>query len=177
MRDPETLARIEAWNEVIEQASYYEILGIMPLADREALRAAFHEFALAFHPDSHVGADADTLAKVRRLFQLGAEAYRVLGDPELRMRYDMGLSKGVLRLEPERASKRSGAGSAKPLDELCRSAGAKLSAQKAAKLIDQGDLAGAKRELERALEFDGGVNPALQERLEDLEIALYAMGG
>jgi hypothetical protein len=29
----------------------------------------------------------------------------------------------------------------------------------------------------RALEQDGGVNPALQKRLEALEIALYAMGG
>jgi curved DNA-binding protein CbpA len=177
MSDPEKLERIEAWHDVIDQASYYEILGVLPIADREALRAAFHEFALAFHPDAHLDASAETLAKVRRLFQLGAEAYRVLGDPELRVRYDMALAKGVLRLEPERTSKRPSADSQRPLDELCRSAGAKLSAQKAAKLIDQGDLAGAKRELERALEYDGGANPGLQERLEDLEVALYAMGG
>jgi curved DNA-binding protein CbpA len=85
------LARIDAWIEVLDDASYYELLGVLPLADDAALRRAFHEFARAFHPDSHVGADASTLEKVRRVFQRGAEAYRVLADPELRLRYDLAL--------------------------------------------------------------------------------------
>ncbi len=177
MTDPDELARIDAWTEVLDDASYYEMLGVLPLADIDGLRRAFHEFALAFHPDSHVGADAETLDKVRRVFQRGAEAYRVLSDPELRVRYDMALERGQLRLLPESVPRRASVDEGRPLDELCRSGGAKLHAQKAAKLIAAGDLAGAKHELERALEYDGGVNPALEERLKDLELALYAMGG
>ncbi len=176
MSDDEQIARIDAWLEVLDASSYYELLGVLPLADDAALRAAFHEFARAFHPDSHAGTDAATLEKVRRVFQRGAEAYRVLGDPELRVRYDVGLAKGRRRLEPESVRRRS-FDPGKPLDELCRSAGAKLAAQKAAKLIGAGDLAGAKAELDRALQLDGGVNPALEQRLEALEIALYATGG
>jgi curved DNA-binding protein CbpA len=176
MTDDDELARIEAWNEVLDDASYYEMLGVLPLADLDALRRAFHEFALAFHPDSHVGADESTLEKVRRVFQRGAEAYRVLTDPELRVRYDMALEHGQLRLVPETVPRRASFDEGRPLDELCRSGGAKLHAQKAAKLIDAGNPAAAKLELERALEYDGGVNPALEERLRDLELALYAMG-
>lgn len=176
MSDEEQLARIEAWDEVLDDASYYEILGVLPLADGDGLRRAFHEFSLAFHPDAHLDADTTTLTRVRRVFQRGAEAYRVLSDPELRVRYDMVLAKGQVRMEPERVPQRANLDAGKPLDELCRSGGAKLAAQKAAKLIAAGDLAAAKAELERALEYDGGVNPALQERLQDLEVALYAMG-
>jgi hypothetical protein len=89
----------------------------------------------------------------------------------------MALERGELRLVPETVPRRASVDEGRPLDELCRSGGAKLSAQKAAKLIAAGDLEAAKRELEKALEYDGGVNPALQERLRDLELALYAMGG
>jgi hypothetical protein len=63
-----------------------------------------------------------------------------------------------------------------PLHELCRSPGAKLAAQKADKLLSVGDLEAAKSELERALEYDGGNNGALSERLEALAVALYAQG-
>ena len=176
MSDAELEARVDAWDEVLDDASYYEILSVLPLADEEALRRAFHEFALAFHPDSHVGASPELSDKLRRVYQRGAEAYRVLSDPELRVRYDMALSRGEVRLEPEQADLRPNFDAGKPLDELCRSAGAKLAAQKAAKLIGAGDLAGAKHQLEIALEYDGGINPALSERLRALDVALYAMG-
>ncbi len=174
----EQFDRVRRWVEVLDDSSYYEILGVLEIADDRAIREAFHQFSLAFHPDVHVGAGEELLAAVRRLFQRGAEAYRVLSHPELRVRYDMALAKGHLRLQARDVP--TGAvleRAAKPLHELCRSAGAKLAAQKADKLIGAGDLPGAKRELEKALQFDGGANPALSERLEAIEVALYAMGG
>ncbi len=61
--------------------------------------------------------------------------------------------------------------------ELCKSAGAKACAKKAALLIDDGDLAGAKAELERAIEFDGFASAELRDRLDAIEVALFAMGG
>jgi hypothetical protein len=94
----------------------------------------------------------------------------------------MALQRGVRRLDDALMPRPSEAPPAvslrsQRLDELARSAGAKLAAQKASKLIEKGELEAAKRELERALEYDGNANPALEERLEALAVALYAGGG
>jgi curved DNA-binding protein CbpA len=175
--DPDELDRIAHWARVLDDSSYYEVLGVLEIADDEAIRRAFRDSARAFHPDLHRDADPELVATLTRLFERSAEAYRVLSDPELRVRYDMLLRKGQLRLAPSAVAQRPASPSeSRALDELCRSAGAKLSAQRAAKLLAEGDLLGAKRELERALDSDGGANLALQERLADLDVALYAMG-
>lgn len=168
--------RIFDWDAALHDASYYEILNVLEIADEPAIRAAFHQFALAFHPDMHGDAPAETLAALRRIFQRGAEAYRVLCDPELRVCYDMALAKGRLRLDPQDVKRARLPLDVKPLDELCRSAAAKLRAKKADQLIGQGDLSGALSELQLALADDGDANPALAERIEALNVALYAMG-
>jgi curved DNA-binding protein CbpA len=169
------------WADVLDDSSYYEILGVLEICDGEALREAYHQFALSFHPDLHRGESDEVQQKVRRIFERGTEAYRVLTDPELRVKYDMSLARGKQRLESTLAPRMSNQPppppvEQKPLDVLARSAGAKLAAQKAAKLIAAGDLEGAAAQLKRALEFDGGANVGLQERLEALEVALYAGG-
>ncbi|HMI94053.1 MAG TPA: DnaJ domain-containing protein [Polyangiales bacterium] len=171
-------ARLAEWGAAIQESSYYEVLGVDERAGDPELQAAYQRFARAFHPDAHVGAQEEHVRILKRVFQHGAEAYRVLKNPELRMRYDMALTRGHLRLLPSDvppAFESSGAG--RPLHELCRSAGAKLAANKAARFIDTGDLEGAKRELLIALEHDGSANPALTARIDALEVALYAMGG
>jgi curved DNA-binding protein CbpA len=175
MTDADT-ERIFEWDATLDDASYYEILSVLEIADEQAIRVAFREFALAFHPDMHGDAPEDALVAVRRIFQRGAEAYRVLCDPELRVRYDMALAKGLLRLEQSEVKHARIETGVRSLDELCRSAAAKLCAQKADRLISEGDLAGAMRELKLALAHDGDANPALAERIEDLDVALYAMG-
>jgi len=181
MTDAATLEQLLGWEDVLDDSSYYELLGVLEICDGEALRQAYHEFALIFHPDLYRGQSEAIQTSVRRIFQRGTEAYRVLTDRELRVRYDMALTQGKRRLEealvpkgdepPPPASVRS-----RPLDELARSAGAKLCAQKAAKLIEKGDLAGAKAEIVKAMTYDGDANPGLKERLEALELALYAGG-
>lgn len=175
--DPDEARRVLQWAEVIAELDYYTILGIDPRADQAELKQAFHAFALAFHPDSHPDLGEPLGSALRRVFHEGAEAYRVLGDPELRIRYDLGLTRGELRPRRSQIPKTPDPGAArKSLDELCRSAGAKLCAQRASKLIDQGDLLGAKRALEEALAHDGHANPGLEERLEALELSIYAAG-
>jgi hypothetical protein len=61
------------------------------------------------------------------------------------------------------------------LSSLCRSASARLHAGRADALISSGDLARAKGELMLALRADGE-NPGLRERLDALDLALFAMG-
>jgi curved DNA-binding protein CbpA len=169
--------RLREWDAQLDTSSYYEILAVEQRAGDREIQGAYQRFARAFHPDVHVGAHAAQLDILKRVYQRGAEAYRVLKNPELRIRYDMALARGHLRLLPSDVPPPFDASAAgRPLHELCRSAGAKLAANKAARLIDEGDLAGAKRELLIALAHDGSANPALTARIDALEVALYAMG-
>ncbi|HEY1536224.1 MAG TPA: J domain-containing protein [Polyangiaceae bacterium] len=176
LADDDSVERVYEWAAVLEESNYYELLGVLEIADDAALKVAFHEFALAFHPDTHLDFDPDTAAVSRTVFQRGAEAYRVLSHPELRPRYDLALAKGQLRLGGSEVPRVANVGvGAKSLDELCRTASAKRFASRADQLISEGDLTGAKRELMLALREDGA-NQELAERLDALDLALFAMG-
>ena len=61
---------------------YYAVLGIDPLADPAAVKAAYRAKALELHPDRNHRDTTDA-------FQVVAEAYRVLHDPRQRVRYDL----------------------------------------------------------------------------------------
>lgn len=174
--DIQDIERVFEWDELIDQSSYYEVLGLLEIADPQAIRAAFHEFAVAFHPDAFPEADEETAEALRRVFQRGAEAYRVLSRSDSRASYDLALAKGQLRLDSTIAPPPLARSSdIRSLDELCRSPGARRFAKKAEDLISNGDLTGAKRELQMALREDGD-NPDLAERLDAIDLALYAMG-
>lgn len=168
--------RILDWDETLDSASYYEILGVLEIADESAIRQAFHAFSLAFHPDVHLDADADIAPRLRRVFQRGAEAYRVLCDAQRRADYDLTLAKGHLRLGVPSIPPGSTSSGVRSLDELCHSASGKLHAHKADRLISEGDLAGAKRELYLAMRCEEDLEPELRERLDALDLALFAMG-
>jgi curved DNA-binding protein CbpA len=170
------IERIFEWDALIDQSSYYEVLGLLEIADAGAIRKAFHEFAVAFHPDAFPDADDETADALRRVFQRGAEAYRVLSRPDSRADYDLALAKGQLRLDDTIAPAPLARNSdIRSLDELCRSPGARRFAKRAEELISNGDLGGAKRELQMALREDGE-NPDLVDRLDALDLALFAMG-
>lgn len=162
--------RLLDWDELLDDANYYEILGLLEIADDDAVRQAFRRFSLAFHPDAHPGADPDTERRLRRLFQRGAEAYRVLVD--LRAEYDLALAKGQTRLGV-RATVGTGVRS---LDDLCQSASGKNLAREADRLISAGDLAGAKRVLLKAVRCEVNPDPELDRRLDALDLALFARG-
>lgn len=173
--DDQDRDRVLAWDDTLDEATYYELLGVLEIADEAAIRQAFHEFSAAFHPDAHPDVEAPFALALRRVFQRGAEAYRVLAHPELRSEYDMALAKGQLRLGVPSTPPASGT-AVKSLDDLCRSASGKLHAREADRLISSGDLAAAKRELMLAMRSEDAPNPELRERLEALDIAMFAMG-
>lgn len=175
--DASELDRLATWAEVIDDSNYYEILGVLELADGDAIREAFHQFALAFHPDMHAGT-SDLQSKVAEyVFRRGAEAYRVLSDPELRARYDLALARGSLRLVAGEASARApGSAGLQSLEDVCRTPAARLAARRADACIGGNDLKEARRLLREALTLDGYDNPALEERIEALEMLLFASG-
>ena len=77
------------------QRDYYEILGVPRDADAAAIKNAFRELALKYHPDRNKAPDAE------EKFKEIAEAYAVLSDPKKRAQYDHGGFAGVADFTPE----------------------------------------------------------------------------
>jgi curved DNA-binding protein CbpA len=75
----------------------YELLGIRPNADVEAIKKAFREAAKLHHPDYHPG-DPDAPLRFRRI----AAAYAVLHNAKRRAAYDRQLALKRKRIPSEK---------------------------------------------------------------------------
>lgn len=73
--------------------NYYEILGVSREASADAIRKAYRELALQWHPDKNPDKPQESAEMFRRI----SEAYEVLSDPEKRHSYDRY---GTVREEP-----------------------------------------------------------------------------
>jgi DnaJ-class molecular chaperone len=70
---------------------YYYVLGILPTATPEEVKAAYRKMATKHHPDKNVGkSNAD------HKFKEAKEAYETLSDPELRQSYDGARNSQIL---------------------------------------------------------------------------------
>jgi molecular chaperone DnaJ len=74
---------------------YYEVLGVPREADLRAIKDAFRQLALRYHPDRNKEPGAE------ERFKEVAEAYAVLSDPKKRAEYDAGGFPGVAGVSPE----------------------------------------------------------------------------
>lgn len=81
----------------LERKSYYDILRIPPGADAAAVKSAFHDFSLLYHPDRYVEAEDEVIRLASEIYKRGVEAYRCLSRAPLRERYDRALARGKLR--------------------------------------------------------------------------------
>jgi len=68
---------------VVKDTYYYDTLEVDPTADAHKIKRQYYLMARKFHPDKNPG-DAAAAEK----FKAVAEAYQVLSDPELRVKYD-----------------------------------------------------------------------------------------
>lgn len=148
----------------LDQLDYYTLLGISEAASADEIRDAFHAFALKYHPDRHVGGAAEKLARAEQIFRRGAEAYKVLLDPEMRRTYDHGLRKGNLRYTYEPTSDRPPTTSRFGVS----SSKARPFATKALEAIRDEDWKTARLNLKIALQHEPG-NALLEARLADVE--------
>jgi curved DNA-binding protein CbpA len=78
--------------------THYETLGIHRRATQAEVTAAFRRMGMRWHPDRNPG---DAVASTR--FKEVTQAYRILRDPALRLRYDLELDRLVPSLAPVRA--------------------------------------------------------------------------
>src|SRR5512135_3585085 len=74
---------------------YYEVLGVACDANEKAIKDAFRELALKYHPDRNKNPDAT------ERFKEIAEVYAVLSDPKKRAEYDQRGFAGVSGFSPE----------------------------------------------------------------------------
>jgi hypothetical protein len=152
-------SNILGWSHSLDAVDYYQLLETTYPASLEDYREAFHRFALRFHPDTRSRGSPEIQAALTRIFERGAEAYRVLCDATLHARYRQAHAHGALRLTDLSFLPRvNPATTLSHLHLACRSAGAKLMAQQAAQAFGRGDVDGVRQALCRALDFDGGTN-------------------
>jgi curved DNA-binding protein CbpA len=155
----------------IGRRSYYDILRVQRDATPDAIKSAFHDFSLLYHPDQYV-ASPDVVDVATEIYKRGVEAYRCLSRAPLRVRYDRGLARGKLRLEP---SKPSTVPPPPPplrtLEAVARSRAGKGHAIKADRYIDTGQLEKARLQLVSACQCEPD-NEELAERLRILYEAL-----
>jgi curved DNA-binding protein CbpA len=155
----------------IEGQSYYEILRVPSSSCGADVKAAFHEFALACHPDQYVNDEPDAAVAATELFKRGVEAYKVLKSAAWRSQYDEGLLRGQLRFTPGRVEIAAPAIAIRTLEEIATTPHAKQLAKKAERLISSGRLEEARVALVTALQEDYE-NDELKERLQLLYAAL-----
>lgn len=165
------LDQLDAWLDVLDHATYYELLGILEIADESAIQRAFHEFSENFHPDRFRGEPAEVVAAVTKIYQRGAEAYGVLRQPKTRALYDIALSQGALRYNPGQTQQLD---APSDLVSLARTKAAQLHTRQLERALAEGSVNQALDLLEKALRSDGS-NPALEQRVRQLA-ALVASG-
>jgi curved DNA-binding protein CbpA len=160
------------WLRVLDDLTYYVLLGLPADATPDDVKHAFHVFAGNFHPDVHVGRPNDERDALGRIFRRGTEAYRVLADLTLRAGYDALLAEGVA---PSIASHRSAlpppnerAMMPKRLEDALRAPSARPFARRAEELAQKGDFKQAKIQLTMARHYEPN-NPALEQFLKALE--------
>ncbi len=172
MLDGEAIA---GWLAILDQLSYYALLGIEPRASHDQLRAAFHAFAEAFHPDSHHGRPPEERRAIDKIFKRGAEAFRVLSEPQLRAHYDQTLAlvsdhgKARAAVAHTRTSSNTSIALAPVrLIDSVKSPGARPFVLRAEELRKKGDFKQAKLQLTMALHMEHG-NPQLAAFARELE--------
>jgi len=157
--------------ESLARRTYYEILRVERTADPPAIKAAFHDFSLLYHPDRYVGSPPDVVAVAQDIFKRGVEAYRCLSRRPTRERYDRALGQGRLRLDGGMPSVKPPPPVARTLEIIARSKRAKQFAIKADRLLAIGKLDDARVQLVSACQCEPG-NEELSERLQLLYEAL-----
>jgi curved DNA-binding protein CbpA len=155
----------------LEDKSYYEILRVPSSSSAAEVKEAFHEFALACHPDRYVEDAPEVGRAASEIFKRGVEAYKVLSRPAWRERYDDGLTQGRLRFVVREVKETPPPPAMRTLEEIARSPRAKEYALKADRLISSGKLEDARISLITALQHDHD-NEELRDRLQVLYEAL-----
>jgi curved DNA-binding protein CbpA len=157
--------------ESLARKSYYEILRISPDAAPVAIKGAFHDFSLLYHPDAYIGSPPEVTAVAQDIFKRGVEAYQCLSRAPMRQRYDRALARGRLRLDGSRPSSKPPPPIACTIETIARTKQGRQFGLKADRLLAIGRLDDARVQLASACQCEPD-NAELAERLQILYEAL-----
>jgi curved DNA-binding protein CbpA len=163
--------QIRGWVEVARTKNYYEILRLYPGATEAEIKAAFHQFALRFHPDKLVDDGDEAVAAGAELFKRGVEAYNILVKKELRERYDGELKKGRIRMDPNKRPSAPPPPLMRTLEMIAKTPRGKKHAAQADRLLSIGRLEDARIQLQTACQHEPS-NAELEERVDILYQAI-----
>jgi curved DNA-binding protein CbpA len=155
----------------LDRKSYYDVLRVPRDAAPPAVRDAFQDFALLYHPDRYVDAPVEARDVAAAIFKRGVEAYRCLGRAPTRARYDRALARGRLRIDAHRPSTAPPPPMMRTLETIAQTPRGRQFAAKADRLIAIGKLDDARVQLVSACQ-DEPFNEPLAERLQILYEAL-----
>jgi DnaJ-class molecular chaperone len=169
---------IVAWLQVLDDLTYYALLGVPRDASPDELKHAFHVFAQTFHPDAHTGRPRDEHEAIGRIFRHGTEGYRVLEDPALRVEYDESLAEGTPASVASRRSSlppaRERAPGPKRLEDTVKSHVARPFARSAEELAKKGDWKQAKLQLSLARNYEP-TNEAIAALMREIDAKLQGL--
>src|SRR5262249_32961710 len=157
-----------------DEADYFTLLRLeVPAApeqaiDGAAIRAAFHAFALAFHPDRYRGAGDGAMEAANPGYCRRAEADRVVLRPLLRRRHVRPPGEGTLRMPPGDVADSMKGDVGTSIESLVKSAGARPFAKRADELVALGDWKQAKLQLRLAISKEPQ-NTRLEEKLREID--------
>ncbi len=84
---------IRSFAKRLPQMSYYDVLGVEPEVDEEAVRKAFFERSKRFHPDRYFSYDLGSYRELlTEVYKRVVVAHEVLRDAKLRAEYDRRLA-------------------------------------------------------------------------------------
>lgn len=168
-----TRVEIQTLHEILPELDYYRILRVAGTVPQVEIEPAFRRESRRLHPDrySRLG-DAALLEQVNEIYRLVNEAYRTLKDPDLRIRYDMELARGVKRLSADgsRAAAQDAAAANNP-EAAARTPKGEKYWKMALKCFEMKDWKGAIIQVQFALTFEPD-NEIFKEWLEKAKSAL-----
>lgn len=147
----------------IDSTSYYDLLGVAPTADGDAVRDAYYTLVRRLHPDRHAREADERKRALTVVYARIGEAYRVLSAPASRKQYDRDLDAGRTRYtEPGKR------GQADTRDPRTPKAIDLFAAGK--QLLAAGDARGARARWDLALQFEPD-SKALAQAIAELDAA------
>jgi curved DNA-binding protein CbpA len=159
-----TAEQLRAWVDLAKKKNYYEILRLQPTATDAEVKAAFHSFALRFHPDRLVEMGPEVRDAASELFKRGVEAYNILSKKDLRERYNGQLRKGRLRMDIDKKDSKPPPPPVRTLEMIAKTPAAKKHAARADRFLAIGKLEDAKVALISAYQTEP-YNAELGERV------------
>jgi len=173
-----------AWFESLRGASYYDVLRVAPTASADEIQHAFRALSQHCHPDVFAGDSDEVVQAAARVFVRLTEAYNTLRRPHVRVRYDEYLR---TRSSADSHGDDDDASSSGAFDEfavaprpryeqrslvtIARTALSKKYAEKADRLLTNGNLELARVQMVSACQHDPD-NEELRQRLQWIYEAL-----